>query len=317
MYEIIVNPGSHSGQGLKIWNSLEKVLKKHDCEYHVNYTSTDDDENNALRELYLDYELKGERLHLIIMGGDGTVNNILQILPALDNITISVLPVGSGNDLVRSLGVKGSREAILEHIITNPVDLTMDVGYIHCENSHDPSYGVVDGRFIVSTGMGYDAAICEEAERTSLKSILNKLGLGKLIYLSVALKQLAGLKEAEATLTLGDGTILKLDKFMFLAGMNNAFEGGGFMFGGVDAKNDDGILELCAVNGVKKPKVLQIMPVATKGGHFDFDGVEHYRTDSYKIDSNVPLWIHTDGEVRAMADHISVTVKNKELSFVY
>ena len=48
--------------------------------------------------------------------------------------------------------------------------------------------------FAVSSGIGFDAAVCEEALTSRFKSTLNKLGLGKLTYLAIALQQLIAAK---------------------------------------------------------------------------------------------------------------------------
>jgi len=318
MYEIIVNPGSQSGNGLKIWGRLESVFKENNAKYRVHYTQSDDNDRQMFSELYNEYIDKKEVLHLVIMGGDGTVNVVLQHLPSLENIMLSVIPVGSGNDLVRDIDLNGSIKDRIIHLINNPVDKLTDIGVIHCENSEMPGTAIADQRFIVSTGIGYDAAICEEVMRSSIKNVLNKLGLGKLVYLVVALKQLAGLEKVKARLVCdGDEkNAVEFNEFMFLAGMNHRFEGGGFMFG-PEAKSNDGLIELCSVNGVKKPKVLEIMPKATKGEHFAYDGVDHFRAASYTIHSSKPLWVHTDGEIRTMADLVSVEMKKEVIHLVY
>ena len=45
-------------------------------------------------------------------------------------------------------------------------------------------------RFGISAGIGYDAGVCQEVLATPFKKIFNRLHLGKLIYLFIALKQL-------------------------------------------------------------------------------------------------------------------------------
>ena len=44
--------------------------------------------------------------------------------------------------------------------------------------------------FAISCGIGFDAAVCHEVGVTPMKKVLNRVGLGKLVYLFVALKQL-------------------------------------------------------------------------------------------------------------------------------
>ena len=45
-------------------------------------------------------------------------------------------------------------------------------------------------RFLVSTGIGFDAGICHEALASKIKNTLNRLHLGKLTYVMIALRQL-------------------------------------------------------------------------------------------------------------------------------
>ena len=316
MYEIIVNPGSQSGNGLKLWEKIEVLFKKYGADYRVHYTKCDDSDRELFVSLCDEYKEKSESLHIVVMGGDGTVNVVLQYLPTFENIKLSVIPVGSGNDLVRDIDFKGNRAARVKHLLENPIEKSVDIGVVHCENSKGDGANM-DQRFIVSTGIGYDAAVCEEVMRSKIKNALNKVGLGKLVYLVVALKQLAGLKYVTTELTLdGSDEKIKFDQFILLAAMNHRFEGGGFMFG-PEAKSNDGLLEICAANGLKRMKILMIMAQATKGKHFANKGVEHYRVASYTLHSSEPLWVHTDGEIRTMADTIRVETLKEVLRLVY
>lgn len=317
MYEIIVNPKSQSGKGIENWKKTEKLLKEYGAQYRVHFSHSDEDVSPAVA-LYEEYKAKKEILHLVILGGDGTVNDILQILPELENVRLSVIPSGSGNDLCRSLGVKGSIKKIVSHLLNNPVTELMDVGVVHTENSTLSGYDILERRFIVSVGIGYDASICEEVEISSMKAVLNKLGLGKLVYLFVALKQLFEIKEFNAELTIDNETkAIPLNKFVLVTGMNNKYEGGGFMFGGTETCNKDGLLDICAVSGITKFQVLKMIPQAAKGRHFKNEGVNHYRAKNYTVKTSKPMWVHTDGEVRLRADYIAVSVNKEAINIVY
>ena len=70
----------------------------------------------------------------------------------------------------------------LEYILKAEHISKMDVPYLLRNNKKS--------RFGISTGIGYDAGVCQEVLATPLKKIFNRLGLGKLIYLFIALKQL-------------------------------------------------------------------------------------------------------------------------------
>ena len=73
--------------------------------------------------------------------------------------------------------------------------------------------------FAVSSGIGFDAAVCEEALASKFKNILNKIGLGKLTYLSIALKQLIMARKITCAITMDGKAPVSIPKFLFVAGM--------------------------------------------------------------------------------------------------
>ena len=96
----------------------------------------------------------------------------------------------------------------------------MDVPYLLRNNKKS--------RFGISTGIGYDAGVCQEVLATPLKKVFNRLGLGKLIYLFIALKQLIFINPGKMTVTLDGENTFSYDHVYFTAVMNQKYEGGGF-----------------------------------------------------------------------------------------
>ena len=165
----------------------------------------------------------------------------------------------------------------------------MDLGTVTYEDGQSR-------HFCVSCGIGYDAAVCEEALHSKMKNVLNKIGLGKLTYLSIALKQLFAAKAVSGKITLDNGYPITIDNMLFTACMLHRFEGGGFMFC-PDADATDGILNLCVVGDLPKPIILMALPTAFSGSHYRFEGITPYQAKQVTIESSAPLWVHTDGEV--------------------
>lgn len=319
MYEIIVNPGARSARGVKIWNKVEHLFREANVQYNVHFTERFNEGGDIISDICKEYSDKGESLHFIIFGGDGTVNGILQKIPSLKDVVISVIPIGSSNDFARDVGISTKPEEAVRHLLSSPTSIFVDIGYVHQENKlvRSGAMDIPDRRFLVSTGMGYDAAICEEALSSGIKNFFNRIGLGKLTYLGVALKQLMSTRYITGELTLNNGeNIIPLDRLLFIAGMNHKYEGGGFMFG-PEANNHDGMLELCAVTKISKLKILFSLPKAYKGRHFEVDGIDHYRARSYTVRASEPLYVHADGEVDAKADFISVYLDDAALQIVY
>ncbi len=319
MYHIIVNPMSRSGRGKKIWKKVQDLLVAKQIPYQVYFTQFHGHATKIANELSASVESTKETLHLIVLGGDGTVNEVIQDIHLGDNIIMSYIPTGSSNDLARDLGISSDPAIALEHLLEHPTEIHMDLGEVHCENSlvREGNVTIPDRRFIVSCGFGYDAAICQEALSSRIKDFFNKCGLGKLTYLGIALKQLIGARYITGELMLEDKEEpIKLDKFLFLAGMNHRYEGGGFMFA-PKANDHDGILDLCSVSKISKSKILTVLPSAFKGQHFNNDGVDAYSTKQYTIRTSEPLWVHTDGEVETKADFISVKCNQEVIRFIY
>ena len=100
-YEFIVNPQARSGRGKKIWERMETELKRRNIDYHVYIT-----EKNGHAEKIADrLSAPGQRRTIVVMGGDGTVNEVINGLNVSENITLGYIPVGSGNDFARGLGI--------------------------------------------------------------------------------------------------------------------------------------------------------------------------------------------------------------------
>ena len=144
---------------------------------------------------------------------------------------------------------------------------------------------------------------------------MNRLGLGKLTYLGIALRQLFASKAVSGKLTLEDGRPVDIGNMLFTACMLHRFEGGGFMFA-PDADAGDGILNLCAVGDLPKLFILLALPTAFWGKHYMVRGITPYQSGSLTIEASLPLWIHTDGEVTRKSNRISVTCEKAAIRVI-
>lgn len=316
MYHFIVNPASRSGQGAKYWNRIESYLREHDIAYQAHISTHCGHVAEIMKELTGNLTDSAEALSIVILGGDGTVNEALQGIMQLDKVILGYIPTGSSNDFARDLGIPKDPITALEHILQNPQVRAMDMGVVEYRDALSKDAATQTRRFAVSCSIGYDAAICEEVMHSQLKQILNRIGLGKLVYLMIALKQLIRSRSIDAKLTLDDGSQIAIRKLLFLAGMNHRYEGGGFMFS--PAANDhDGILDICCASNATKLKILRVLPTAYKGNHLRFPEVNDYHVSSYEVRVNEPLWIHTDGESLVMTDYIKVSCKKGVLQWKY
>lgn len=316
MYEIIINPASRSGRGQEYWNRIKPYLEKYQIPFHAHMSAHSGHIAEIMKNLTKNLTDYSEVLSVIVLGGDGTVNEALQGISRFDKVTLSYIPTGSSNDFARDFEIPKDPVEALEHILHNPVRHCMDIGCVEYKDLRKVDPITEKRYFAVSCGLGYDAAICQESMYSKIKKVLNRCGLGKLTYLIIALKQLACAKPITAKLTIGNEKPMKLHKLLFLSGMNHRFEGGGFMFA-PDADDTDGLLDLCCVAGVSNLKVLCVLPTAYNGKHFKYKGVDAYHTAKYHLKTSAPMWLHTDGEVPALTDEIQVTNLQEILEIVY
>ena len=306
MYHIIVNPASRSGKGFYIWKKqVEPVLIREQVPYQAYLSQKPGDVIRIAKKLS---ELTDETstLQIIVLGGDGTVNETLQGISDLSRLVLGYIPTGSSNDLARDLKLPRNPVEALHLILHTDTPAPMDLGHI--------TYTDGESRcFLVSCGIGYDAAVCEEVLRSPMKNTLNSLGLGKLTYLGIALKQLFAARAISGRLTLDQGDPIDIHNMLFTCCMLHRYEGGGFMFA-PDADAHDGILDLCAVGDIPKPLILFALPTAFHGKHYRFRGVTPYRAKDIVIESGAPLWVHTDGEVVRKGCRISVSCEKDAFS---
>ncbi len=307
MYHIIINPASRSGKGKKIWKEqIEPALLRDNIAYRSYFSQKAGDVAEIAAQILA--EATEIPVSLIILGGDGTVNEALHGLADTSKVTLGYIPTGSSNDLARDLKIPTEPTAALELILHSGSPRPMDLGTVAYSDGNKR-------RFAVSCGIGYDAAVCEEALHSKMKNILNKLGLGKLTYLGIALKQLLAAKSVSGKLILDDNPPIDIGNMLFTACMLHRFEGGGFMFC-PDADAGDGIINLCAVGDLSKALILLALPSAFKGKHYRFQGITPYLAKKIVIETSSPLWVHTDGEVTRKSNRITITCEQHAIHII-
>lgn len=282
-YDFIINPESRSGLGEMTWKMIEPELKKQRVGYRAHMTAKRKDAGKITEELTSD----GREHTLVVLGGDGTLNEVINGIQEPEKVTLGYIPIGSSNDFARGLRLPKDPMAALAMVLHPGKVIRMDVGVI--------SDGMRSRRFLVSAGIGFDAAVCHEVCVSRWKAILNRLGLGKLSYAVVAIDRLAKDRPAHLTLTMEDGSRREFSGTYFAAFMNLPYEGGGFKFC-PDASPEDGLLDVIVVHGLSVLKILCLLPLAFGGKHTGFKGITILKCRRARVGTDAPLPLHTDGE---------------------
>ncbi|MDO4555244.1 MAG: diacylglycerol kinase family lipid kinase [Lachnospiraceae bacterium] len=309
MHYFIINPKSQSGHAYSLWKEVQRTIEKKSTSltYRYVYTRYPGHMTEIVKRLTSSKTPK----HIIIIGGDGSFNEAVNGLQNPKIHCLSFLPAGSGNDLGRSLGFPKEIPTLLARIL--PADFKKSVDFKEPSVSTDPKkldLGVISWKtalechdssncrsFAVSSGIGFDAAICEEINTSRLKGFFNRFHAGKLAYLMIGIKQLLVWKPQTALLYIDDAKVpIRLSSFLFLSAHIHPFEGGGFPFC-PDADYEDGFLDLCVVSGINRFRAFPLIPFAKQGRHIGKKGVHSFRCKKMRIVLKSPLPVHTDGEI--------------------
>ena len=303
MYHFIVNPCSRTGKAAKVWQELEQVLKQKNVEYRAYFTERPGHATELTAAICA--ENPGEK-HIITVGGDGTSNEVVNGLSDYSEIIYGCIPTGSGNDLIRGLGLPRDPLAVLERILSGDNIRPVDHGVLQYFD------GTPDRRFDVSSGFGYDADVCFEVQVTPLKRVLNRIGLGKLCYYIIAAKQIFALKPRPATLLIDGKETLHYDRLLFCASMVQPYEGGGLKLA-PSANNADRRLTLVIVHDVSKLKLFLVLPSVLISKHTGIKGVEIFDCDSVEITSDDARCLHTDGETVGIKNQVRLSCTPEQI----
>lgn len=112
MYTFIANPNARSGRGILLWKQIEKILLEKEIAYNVLFTKYQHHATRLVHDLTSD----GAPHTIVVLGGDGTLNEVIDGIRYLDKVTLGYIPLGSGNDFARGLGLPTDIHSALEQI---------------------------------------------------------------------------------------------------------------------------------------------------------------------------------------------------------
>lgn len=288
MYFFIVNPHSRSGRGMKIWKQLKVELSKRQVEYEAFLTEGIG--HAAAIAKYLTEEPKEDTV-LVAVGGDGTLNEVVDGIKFNRNIVLGYIPTGSGNDFSRSLKMPKEPVKNLNRILGSSDYKILDYGVL--------SYGgfeCTNRRFAVSCGIGFDAEVCHEIVHSNLRRNLNRIHLGKLAYIMGGIKKLIQTKPSNGFMLLDDTKRVDFRNVLFISVHIHKYEGGGFAFA-PKADPEDGYLDICAVSNLSRGRLILVLFFSLFGLHRRMRGVRIYRCKEIRVHTDTPMAVHTDGEL--------------------
>jgi diacylglycerol kinase (ATP) len=235
----IVNPAAKNGRCKKVWKRLEKILREKHIPYQAFFTEGQGDGKRIARKIM---ESTGETAAIIAVGGDGTVHEVANGVFPFKHGIVGYIPSGTGNDFSRGIHIPNHPRKALEHILLllkNHCFSTYDIGQF--AGPH-----IREGLFVSNLGCGFDAQIARKANSSKLKSLFNRLALGKFVYGFYLMKELMFYQPAKVVLQI-DGEEHLFERTWLVTISNHPYYGGGMKIA-PPAKTDDGLFDIIVVD---------------------------------------------------------------------
>jgi len=282
--KIIVNPIAEAGAVGKRWPLIREFLLAQGASFDAVLT---EGIGHATELAQLALEEGHETI--VVVGGDGTLNEVVNGLffegRIPPNVSIGVIPGGTGADFVRTLGISHDYEEACRCLLegeTRPID----IGEIVCVREGKE----VRRYFINVAGLGFDGEVAERVNRYAWKW----LG-GTIPYLTGLLVTLITYKNKSIEISF-DGEEMR-GKATSVIACNCRYFGGGMKIA-PNASPDDGFFDLVVIGDLGKMEFLANVPKVYKGTHLTHPKVYEYRgIKEVRVESKERMLLQADGEL--------------------
>jgi diacylglycerol kinase (ATP) len=258
---------------------------------------------------------------ILLFGGDGTIHRHLSQLVKL-GLPVLIVPVGSGNDFARALGLARVRDSLAawRRFCAGRANLrTIDLGVIlplgdAAGGSPAPHY------FGSVAGVGLDGEVARRAN--GLPRWLRGHG-GYALTLAPTIFRFAPLPMKILVPDEAGGWTTRSDQPTILAAFANTSTYGGGMKIALRAEMDDGQLDVCVIGGIDPFKLACLFPTVYFGRHLSIRAVDYFQATRLRVETEAPLDVYADGEyvcrtpveVGVQSNGLRVVVHPLQMSF--
>ena len=247
-YFFIVNPRAGSGKTMFEWLPAERRLKRLGIPWDIAMT----DHKRHATALAYEAASKGYR-KIIAVGGDGSLHETFNGIcrwcartgTPTEEFLLGVVPIGSGNDWIRSLGVPNDTSEVVDLIRKNSVGV-MDVVRVKSSGGRLAYMANIGG-------VGFDSHVCK---RVNIQKESGRRG--KMIYLNSLRYTIFNLKPVYISV-LADGEVIFTGQCFSVALGNGRYSGSGMRQVPL-AVMDDGLLDYTVIPKAPLAKVLKELP---------------------------------------------------------
>ena len=273
----LVNPASANGKTGKQWPEIARAAHEAGLRGEAIFS----EQPGQLGDLAREAVDEGATL-LVVVGGDGTVHEVVQGVAGREGVELALIPRGTGWDFARTHGITKDLDAALRTArdgAARPFDLGR------------ASYAV-DGVqesawFANMASVGMSGAVAAKANSTTKAlgaktSYLMALGIVFARWKNVSLRVRVDAEQRDA---LMEDAIVAVGRYL----------AGGMMIT-PDAEPDDGLFDVLLIGDLTKAEMVRVMPKVFRGTHLPHPKGEVLRGAAVEIQADEPLPLQLDGE---------------------
>jgi len=218
--------------------------------------------------------------YLVVAGGDGTLNEVVNgIARTLHPPQVGILPLGTGNDFARTLGLPLSLEENVD-ILRDAKTRKIDIVRVRSDRT----------RYFINVAAGGFSGIVRRKMTAEIKR-----AWGPLAYIRGAAAALPKLHAYRTRIVLDDEELLSTILYNVVIG-NGRFAAGGLPIA-ADADPADGLLDVILIPKRSAPEMALLAAQIVVGRHFSGSAIIFRRAKKISVRSRPGMWFNVDGEL--------------------
>jgi len=283
IWNVIINPNAFNIRKEKLWKEVKGILVGHEFQFseHISHSKRD-------CEFIIENCINKGFKHFVIVGGDGTLNEainaIFKYCQTPDQICVSLIPCGTGNDWSRTHNITGAAMHLAKMFIQGKI-IEHDIGKIISSknNARNEKY------FINIAGLGFDAEVILRLNKSAKLRYA-----GKFIYLKNLFLTLLSNKPTMCHFVVNDK---QFDMNVFSIAIGICKYNGGGMMQVPMANPYDGLLDMIIIEPLNLFEILWQLPKLYNGKHIAYKKVHHFRTANISITPQKTMFAEVEGEI--------------------
>ncbi|MDT2752640.1 diacylglycerol/lipid kinase family protein [Enterococcus thailandicus] len=297
-YHLLINRAAGSGNGQKVADKMLPIFDQYRATYSVYYSEYPGHDAELAEQLAKatlvpwiteNQETLTTFPLLVIVGGDGTLHQVLNTFYQLDlEFPVAYVPAGSGNDFARGIGLSRNTE----QAVTNLLNTTepQEINLLTYQEQVTDTKGVL----VNNLGIGLDAAIVHATNHSATKERLNKYNLGSLSYILSILRVFFTQKGFPILVDVGGKTI-NFEKAFLCTTTNHPYFGGGVAIAPT-AEAFKPTIDFVVVERINLFKIIWIVILLLQKKQLKSKNFHHFTTSKLRIVSTTPQFGQADGE---------------------